>query len=68
MFTDSQILAILKQAESGLINSSRSEVVNHLWLPLTTPEQIEIRELKKQTQRIELKKATVNSIGQCNTL
>ncbi|MQC11705.1 hypothetical protein C4513_12535 [Morganella morganii] len=37
-----------------------------------TPEQIEIRELKKKTQRIEieneiLKKATVDSICQCNT-
>ena len=36
-----------------------------------TPEQIEIRELKKRLQRIEmendiLKKATVDSIGQCN--
>jgi transposase len=36
-----------------------------------TPEQIEIRELKKQIQRIELekdilKKATVISSGQCN--
>ncbi len=37
-----------------------------------TPEQIEIRELKKKLQRIEmendiLKKATVDSICQCNT-
>ena len=37
-----------------------------------TPEQIEIRELKKQIQRIELekdilKKATVDSNGQCNS-
>jgi len=36
-----------------------------------TPEQIEIRELKKKLQWIEmkneiLKKATVDSIGQCN--
>ena len=38
-----------------------------------TPEQIEIRELKKQIQRIELekdilKKATVISSGQCNMI
>ncbi|WP_241188655.1 transposase, partial [Enterobacter asburiae] len=37
-----------------------------------TPEQIEIRELRKKLQRIEmeneiLKKATVDSICQCNT-
>ncbi len=37
-----------------------------------TPKQIEIRELKKKLQRIEmendiLKKATVDSICQCNT-
>lgn len=37
-----------------------------------TPEQIEIRELRKKIQRIEmeneiLKKATVDSICQCNT-
>ncbi|MEF7339472.1 transposase, partial [Escherichia coli] len=38
-----------------------------------TPEQIEIRKLRKKLQRIEmeneiLKKATVDSICQCNTL
>ncbi|MDM9107343.1 transposase, partial [Escherichia coli] len=37
-----------------------------------TPEQIEIRKLRKKLQRIEmeneiLKKATVDSICQCNT-
>ncbi len=39
---------------------------------LMTPEQIEIRELRKKRQRIEieneiLEKATVDSICQCNT-